>query len=218
MAKSSRLFVIDPGIKKTEFASYDLITKLSPITTSFHLLAKQDVQTIWNAEQTFQCSGIIILGSIASVHEWTSWQKELMRWIESEIEAQTPILGICYGHQLLAYMHGAEVVSCGSEFVGFRNVELLEDTTLKFEKRKVPLFFAHNEKVRQVPSDFELLAQSDLHQVEGLRHKNLPIWSFQAHIEATETFARNNKFENVDEFPKLTKGNEILEAFLKQLR
>ena len=53
--------------------------------------------------------GIVITGSHAMVSDREAWSEALLPWIRRAVECRTPLLGICYGHQLLAHALGGEV-------------------------------------------------------------------------------------------------------------
>lgn len=215
MEKKPELLVIDPSIIRPEIEAFNLISRLSTIPVSFHLPALEGMETIWEAEKSANCIGAVILGSAASVREQRDWQRELIRWIDNKIHPKFPLLGICFGHQLLAYMHGAAVVEVGKKNVGFRTVDVFADKRLGLNATKVPLFVAHGDKVDEMPEGFELFASSEEIHIDGLRHKEYPIWSFQPHVDATETFAINCHYTHKEEFPHLKSGNAILNKFLE---
>jgi GMP synthase (glutamine-hydrolysing) len=54
-------------------------------------------------------SGLIITGSHSMVTERLPWSERIAEWLPSVLERDVPVLGICYGHQLLAYALGGEV-------------------------------------------------------------------------------------------------------------
>lgn len=54
-------------------------------------------------------TGIVITGSHAMVSDREPWSEALLPWLRHAVECQTPVLGICYGHQLLAHALGGEV-------------------------------------------------------------------------------------------------------------
>jgi len=54
-------------------------------------------------------AGIVLTGSAAMVTDRESWSERTAAWLPSVIEAGTPLLGICYGHQLLAHALGGRV-------------------------------------------------------------------------------------------------------------
>ncbi len=55
------------------------------------------------------CLGVVITGSAAMVSHRETWSEETARWLVTAMDAELPILGVCYGHQLLAHALGGEV-------------------------------------------------------------------------------------------------------------
>lgn len=54
-------------------------------------------------------AGVIVTGSGAMVTERRDWSERSAQWLHDAVQAQTPVFGICYGHQLLAHALGGEV-------------------------------------------------------------------------------------------------------------
>ena len=52
--------------------------------------------------------GIVITGSPAMVSERAEWSETAAAWTRQAVEAQVPVLGVCYGHQLLAHALGGD--------------------------------------------------------------------------------------------------------------
>ncbi|MFO8154892.1 MAG: glutamine amidotransferase [Thiohalospira sp.] len=56
-----------------------------------------------------ECRGIIMTGSHAMVSHREPWSEAVADWLPGIVAAEVPLLGICYGHQLLAHAFGGEV-------------------------------------------------------------------------------------------------------------
>ncbi len=54
-------------------------------------------------------AGIIVTGSGAMVTDHLAWSEDTAAWLRDAVAAQVPVLGVCYGHQLLAYALGGQV-------------------------------------------------------------------------------------------------------------
>lgn len=103
------------------------------------------------------------------------------------IACQLPILGICFGHQLLCWSFGAKTGSLGQGIECFENVRVIKDDNLftGLEKR-IPLAENHFDYVQKDGLDvagFVLLADSASCEVEAVRHKNKPFFGTQFHPE-----------------------------------
>jgi GMP synthase (glutamine-hydrolysing) len=74
-------------------------------------------------------SGLVSLGAFAGVEEEaeTPWMPFERKLIETALEQEMPVLGLCFGSQLLASVAGAEVGKSGRPEVGWYQVQMSED-------------------------------------------------------------------------------------------
>ncbi len=132
-------------------------------------------------------SGIVLTGSDAMVTEQCDWSVTTRDWLSSALSCDTRILGICYGHQLLAEALGGKVDwnPNGLE-VGTVSVSLTR------EGRHLPLFSGlpddlvvqcyHSQSVLQLPERARLLCQNDHDKVQGFVWEERA-WGIQFHPE-----------------------------------
>jgi GMP synthase-like glutamine amidotransferase len=102
--------------------------------------------------------------------------------IMEALDAQVPILGICLGHQLLAYWLGGEV-NTGRWEIGWLPVALDEaaqaDPLLGDLGETFHAFLWHGDEVTKLPSGATLLASSEKCKVQAYRLDGLPVWGVQ---------------------------------------
>lgn len=184
--------VIDPGAKVAELHSYNRLSLASPLPTTYHLPAIYGIDSLERIADDI--AGIVIFGSGASVHDDEPWQVAMNRWLEPYLQT-TPVLGLCYGHQLLAHLLGGEVGFLHEDHDrkerGVRQVPLFEDR-LWGEANTGPMVVSHREVVTRLPPNTTLKGASDVCPVEAFSHDTLPLWGFQPHPEATTQFTSNN--------------------------
>jgi GMP synthase (glutamine-hydrolysing) len=71
--------------------------------------AEHDLRTGEGLPDPSGYAAVIITGSIASVVEQATWMQKAAEYIRAIVASGTPMLGICFGHQLMAYALGGEV-------------------------------------------------------------------------------------------------------------
>ena len=108
-------------------------------------------------------AGVIITGSHAMVTDREDWSAQTAAWIPRVIESGTPLLGICYGHQLIAHAMGGLVgnhpdgVELGTVFVSLSD-EADKDPLFKGLPKRIKAHASHTQTVTQLPPDATLLA------------------------------------------------------------
>lgn len=134
-------------------------------------------------------SGAIITGSSAMVTDLEPWSLTLMSWITSAMTKEIPILGICYGHQLLAQALGGEVKdrTNGVE-IGTIDVHRTPDSANDILFEGIPEEFAaqaiHWQSVSRLPEKATLLAWSKSDPYQSFRVGRCA-WGVQFHPEFT---------------------------------
>jgi GMP synthase (glutamine-hydrolysing) len=122
-----------------------------------------------------EVAGAMITGSAAMVTERASWSERTAGWIRSAMDAELPLFGVCYGHQLMAHALGGRVDYLpGGREIGTQPIELLDDAATDPLASTLPASFrahtTHEQSVLEPPRGATVLARSarDPHQL--LRH------------------------------------------------
>ena len=112
---------------------------------------------------------VLVTGSPWSVVEPAPWMDEAGAWL-LEVARARPVLGVCFGHQLLAKALGAEVERRGRE-AGTCEVRLTEagrrDALFSGCPERLLVQATHEDHVARVPPGATLLAENDFSQVQA---------------------------------------------------
>ena len=140
--------------------------------------------------------GIVLSGGPASVYEdgGPTADPELL-------ELGLPILGICYGMQLIAQLTGAEVLATAKREYGRAELEVVEPNGLfeGFEPgERATVWMSHGDRVEEPPTGYRVLGTTRTVRVAAFRAEDRPIFGVQFHPEVAHT----------------PRGGEILSNFL----
>jgi GMP synthase (glutamine-hydrolysing) len=117
------------------------------------------------------------------------WLRPEKRVVRELIESQTPVLGICFGSQLLAEAAGADVRQSSRPEIGWHEVELTADgrvdPVLGFLPARFESLQYHHYEWLQPPGAV-VLARSAV-CLQAFRLPDRPVWGVQFHPEVTES-------------------------------
>jgi GMP synthase (glutamine-hydrolysing) len=127
--------------------------------------------------------GIILSGGPASVYEdgAPKCDPDIFR-------LGIPVLGICYGMQLICEALGGRVESSPAREFGRAHLNTLEaDALLLDVPQKTQVWMSHGDQVSRVSADFQALAATETCPFAAVRHQRLPLYGLQFHPEVTHT-------------------------------
>lgn len=144
-----------------------------------------DVQTVrWDEldASVLNAKGVVISGNPALLTK-EGYEQYLPKF-DFVKECDFPVLGICFGHQIVGLVHGANV-TVGQEVRGIENIHI-EDSSVLFNdiKGDVVMGQDHIEEI-DLPDNFKLIASSESCAVEAMQHKFKPIFGVQFHPEVS---------------------------------
>ncbi|WP_054852944.1 glutamine-hydrolyzing GMP synthase [Vulcanisaeta distributa] len=134
-------------------------------------------------KQLFDC--LIISGGPWNIPEDLPRTGNAIKYI---LEFPGPVLGICLGHQLMAYAYGGGLVRDRPEFGGVKVYVVREDTIFKGVPREFTAWESHNLSVANQPrGGFEVIAYSDAVPVEAMANERINRFGVQFHPEVRHT-------------------------------
>ncbi len=127
--------------------------------------------------------GIILSGGPRSVYTDNSPKVD-----KRIFDLGIPILGICYGHQLIAYMLGGKVIKSTGEYgKAILKIYDTEDPLFKGLNEEEIVWMSHRDSVIELPGDFKVLASTEITPIAAFKHKYKPIYGVQFHPEVVHT-------------------------------
>ncbi len=102
-------------------------------------------------------------------------------------KASFPILGICFGHQLIGTAFGSGMSDLGQMVRRFEQVNILDHHPI-FDGLPPDIIVAesHRQVLTRVPAGFQRLARSPTSKIEAICHETRPIYGFQFHPERAD--------------------------------
>jgi GMP synthase (glutamine-hydrolysing) len=173
----NRILIIDYGSQFTQ-----LIARRIREERVYCEIQPPTVSLDWIRE--WEPRGIILSGGPASVYE-----ADVPAPDPGMLELGAPVLGICYGMQLIAHMRGGRVEPGRREY-GRAEITITDDRDL-FEGfhpgEHVTVWASHGDHINEAPSGFDAIAESRELPVVAFRARDMPLWGVQFHPEVAHT-------------------------------
>jgi len=139
---------------------------------------------------TGSVAGVVVTGSAAMVSDREDWSERTATWLKTAVETGIPVLGVCYGHQLLAHALGGRVGrNPRGRQIGTVRAQLTregkDDTLLGHLPVSFTAQTSHVESVLELPSGAMRLATSPRDDNFAIRFAE-NVWGIQFHPEFSE--------------------------------
>jgi len=127
--------------------------------------------------------GIVLSGGPASVYS-----TDIPEFNSNILNLDLPILGLCYGHQLIAKEFGGAIANTGKGEFGKAILQQTSDFPL-WQNVSFPnqVWMSHQDSVTKCPPDFEVTGVTESGNVAAMRHRKRRIYTLQFHPEVNDT-------------------------------
>jgi len=185
---TSRILILDCGAQYTQLIARRVrearvYSEIHPPTRTLEWIRE------WNP------AGIILSGGPNSVYA------ENAPTVDRALLDIAPVLGICYGMQLIAWIEGADVKRAGRREYGRAEVKVIEPDGMFAgftEGEEFSVWMSHGDHVESPPAGYLRTASSSFNPLAAFRHESKPIFGVQFHPEVAHT----------------PRGNEIIANFV----
>ena len=130
--------------------------------------------------------GIILSGGPLNVYE-----KSRYSFDKKIIENGIPVLGICFGHQILSKLNGGKVKQSRHREFGLANIykkkESLLTTGFFMRRKNTKVWMSHADQVSKLPKNFNVIASSQNSKFAIVENKTKRFYGVQFHPEVTHT-------------------------------
>ncbi|HAT84527.1 MAG TPA: GMP synthase [Rhizobiales bacterium] len=197
------------GILETGLVPEELVEKHSSYPDMFTNLLQSDVPTDWKFRayspvqgdfpgDVMDCDAWLITGSKFGAYEDYDWIHRLRGFLTEAYEKDRAIVGICFGHQILAEALGGKVIKsskgwgCGAHVYDWTDkpdwMQKAEQSLPSREEGSFAIQAYHQDQVVDLPRDANVIAKSDFCYYAALAYQDKAI-SFQGHPEFSPDYS-----------------------------
>ncbi len=167
-----------------------------------------------NEIERLKPKAIILSGSPASVYDSSAPLPDAALF-----DLQIPVLGICYGLQIVAHFFGGEIAKASRREYGLAqlNIDIREDL-FKNISQNTQVWMSHGDSIIQLPTGFQALAHTASSPFAAVVHKGKKIYCVQFHPEVVHTVSGKEILKNFLFEICRCKGTWTPESFITQTK
>jgi len=199
------VIILDFGSQYTQLIArkireLNVFSEIHPYNVSLDILKSNKVK------------GVIFSGGPSSIYE-----KNAPKISDEILNMEIPILGICYGLQLLMHLNKGKVNAAEKKEYGQAQLKIISQSKIFDDiPDNSTVWMSHGDKVDEMPVEFETIAQSNNSPFAAVHHKTKPIWGIQFHPEVTHTVHGKKLLENFCFKICQCKGNWSSHSFIDE--
>lgn len=216
---TTQIAIIDPFVKGPAVNCFNRLVNLLGLKATYHMPGAMGLESL--IKESANSQAYIVLGSASHVHENLPWHRPLADFLMNELTRNKPILGCCFGHQIVCHALGASVEFYQpdeSKQTGVRAVSVTEDFWNFKAGETFNLAVTHRQVVRHLPDSLREVGRGLPNDI--VIHKTLPFMGTQAHPEASDYFCHTDiQGMSADEIKLVEKGGaDLIVRFFKHFQ
>jgi GMP synthase-like glutamine amidotransferase len=164
-------------------------------------------------EKLEACDAYLITGSRFGVYEDHQWIRDLEALVRNLFAAAIPVIGICFGHQIIAQALGGQVEKSGKGWgVGVHTWKLaVKPDWMNHDDEHFSMLVSHQDQVHTLPANGKTLAQSEFCSIAAFQIGSTAL-GFQGHPEFSKAYS-----EAIMELRRDIIGEEIYQTGMTSL-
>jgi GMP synthase-like glutamine amidotransferase len=181
--------LVDPTLRESHGSYPEMFERLIRAADSS---ATFDTISITNGEplpRPQDLQALLITGSAAGVYDDLDWITPLEGFIRAAYAARIPMVGVCFGHQLIAQALGGTVRKSEKGWGLGRHVYHVVPGNGILDGERMAVACSHQDQVIEAPAEAKTILFSDFTPHAGLLYANGATLSVQAHPEFTAAYA-----------------------------
>jgi GMP synthase (glutamine-hydrolysing) len=143
-------------------------------------------------EVSDEIGGVILSGGPCSVNQEDAPDFDL-----DSVIGQVPVLGVCYGAQLIAKKKNGEVANSNKREYGRAHLSQLENSPLfRSLSPASQVWMSHGDTITKLPENYHLVGSTESVEVAAFQHDELPVYALQFHPEVTHSLEGSQLVRN----------------------
>ena len=176
---TDKILIIDFGSQFTQL----IARRIRELGVFSEIISHKKIK---NKDNNNYVKGIILSGGPLNVYEINKYSFD-----KKIIEKGIPVLGICFGHQILSKVNGGKVKQSKHREFGLANINKRKNSLLtkKFfnNKKKTKVWMSHADQVSKLPKNFNVVASTNNSRLAIIENKKKKLYGVQFHPEVTHT-------------------------------
>ncbi len=175
----NKILIVDFGSQFTQL----IARKIRELGVYCEIISHNKLQKYKNFENNIK--GLVLSGGPLNVYE-----KKKVKFNTNILKLGVPVLGICFGHQIISKEMGGKVKTSKFREFGLAEVKEIKKSKLTknfFSKGKNNVWMSHADQVTKLPKNFKIIAESKNSKMCVIENIKKKIFGIQFHPEVTHT-------------------------------